>query len=63
MNRKAFLPAVFVLAGCGGGSAVVEIVPVPPGDAQRGRDVFLSTCRECHGADAKGSLALETTSR
>jgi cytochrome c5 len=54
MNRKDLLLAVFVLSGCGGGSAVVEVVPVPPGDAERGRDVFLATCRECHGADAKG---------
>ena len=54
MNGKAFLLTAFVLSGCGGGGGVVEVVPVPPGDAERGREVFLSTCRECHGIDAKG---------
>ena len=53
MSWKAFLLTSFILPACGG-SAVVEVVPVPPGDAERGREVFLSTCRECHGADAKG---------
>ena len=55
MNGKAFLLAAFILSGCGGcGNVVVEVVPVPPGDAARGREVFLKTCRECHGVDAKG---------
>lgn len=40
--------------GTGGSAAEPEIIPVPVGDAGRGRDVFMGTCRECHGADATG---------
>ena len=47
--------AAWISSACGGGGAAeIEIKPVPAGDAERGRNVFMATCRECHGTDAKG---------
>ncbi len=39
-----------VLAACG-----AETAPLPPGDADRGADVFATNCIACHGPDAAGS--------
>jgi len=46
------LTIALALAGCGGGGP--QATPTPFGDAEAGREAYLTTCVTCHGADAKG---------
>ena len=56
MRRAPFsvvlLTIALALAGCGGGGP--QATPTPFGDAEAGREAYLTTCVTCHGADAKG---------
>lgn len=50
------LIVAMAVAGCGGGSSTAAD-PMPP-DASllaRGREVFATSCAECHGADLRGT--------
>ena len=51
------IAAVLLAAGCGGGSAAVE-VDIPPQDpalVAAGEDLYQASCAECHGTDLRGT--------
>ncbi len=55
MRFVLFLAGVGMLLGMGGGLRAQEVATPPPGNAQRGKQIFQSYgCYECHGREAQG---------
>jgi hypothetical protein len=56
-------PGPFVPETMPAGDALTEIAalpddPIPPGDVERGKALFVNKCSACHGTDARGALGV-----
>jgi cytochrome c oxidase cbb3-type subunit III len=54
---KTIVFAALVAAGAACASAQIQQLPVDETAANRGQQVFASTCGQCHGADARGTAS------